>query len=1037
MATVDHGGSAKPVFAAANVLADMSASLTTESALEMIEDGLLDVCTKAFLNEADPSEESRPVQGRTLFQLLRVLQNLVAFPKAADAVCNYNGRQLVQALVKSGFSIERGSADTWVPPFGNIFDAIFESELRASKSNTYPVIEVPDLCRLLSTRIIPYLDHTNSRMGDSLILLLDSYFSSIGKSADDKKLYLSEVHSKGTLSSHTNEGNSEASDRGEQEESFGSSIISLALATTNAYNMTRQPQEKSTAVFKSLLSTLKSVASLLVLEEEELLRNLETVQLEHKPATILSDGENSEVEPILYVVDYYPWYQYIKVDRRNEKIFEKREKILGDFRTLIGALPSSVNDSSSVSELLKTLMLVTSSLDTDLLYEISKKGNWLSDLMMSWIIVDPSKKAIKANLEHSSTDKDRAGNVVNEKLATDLESWETCPLQRPQLEGLTPRSAEHIRKRSIELLSRLSIIPDVASQISITRCLCGVQLEHGQIFNLDKDHLSPGESKERDEEELEVALRSVAQIRPIHKIVTNVSRYAPTHVSALHLERLITMNPSEMESLILLSNVTAEPHISQITLSDPLLSHFAFSRIASASKNITYHYSPQRRGKKRQTSAEPLPFAEDEYLHFTTRLAIQTVSNLAKTNPKATLDKLTADKSLSFLQRCVASSDQSLKGLSVLTFAHLASSIAEKEEQAALNSKGRRVPPTIDPQLLEGVQILYPSSKPRRSSDSHADSLHPKYELISNEEFDIVFIHGINGHPVTTWRVENPTINSPSKWPRTAGQKTKELVGETYRAYMRSLSDPEGAMMEAEAEQAICWPRDWLPHYLPRSRVITVSYDIALTKWSSRETIPLKLQAASILTKLRLLGVGEKPVIFVVHSFGGLITKEMLQECSKMQEYSDVLRNTRGILFFSTPHRGSTLAGFANGAPDLLFRGSSAVTELYPSNWYLHHLNDAFPRFAPHVPTLSIGEIETCFLQSLGPSLSTIGADKYTCYEIVPDESSNPAWKGDNHSFVKLHHNHREVCKPINSADQRFQIVVDFFKKYAPRETTL
>jgi pimeloyl-ACP methyl ester carboxylesterase len=224
----------------------------------------------------------------------------------------------------------------------------------------------------------------------------------------------------------------------------------------------------------------------------------------------------------------------------------------------------------------------------------------------------------------------------------------------------------------------------------------------------------------------------------------------------------------------------------------------------------------------------------------------------------------------------------------------------------------------------------------------------------------------------------------------------------------------------------ICWPRDWLPSFVPHARILTVAYDIALTKWSSNETAPLKQQAANVLQKLRLMGVGEKPTIFICHSFGGLIAKEMLHMSHKRPEFEAVLKNTKAIIFFSTPHVGSMLAGYANGPTDLVFRGSPAVIELFPTNWYLHHLNAIFPKIAPQIHTLSIGEIETCFLDG-----SII--EKYACYHIVPDESANPYWPGDQHRFIKLQYNHRQVCKPENQSDERFQLVIDFLRRHAPK----
>ena len=1042
MQTIKHGGTRASVFTAASVLADMTVSVDSTRVMELLDDGLLETITSAFIAEYEPSEESRKIQGRTLFQLLRVLQNLSDFPIVADTILTHDHRKLVHLLVESGFSIELGAADSWVQPLSDIFAALFKSELAAA-SNSMPnshLLDMPHLCNMLTNRILPYYDPYTSTLGERLIESLSSYFSSLSGSPSEKIHQLNSAHPRNQYLKHHNKGRKELQPDSNAEAppevlslTFADELISLTLQAAQVYWTVPFISKQTESTTRSLGVTLNSIASLLSEQESQLLALLESDHASRRPTSV-PEEEFSPRESIFYVVDSNPWYCSVKRDAQNAAIVDRRSNILNSFRSLVTALPPSPGDATSVNELLKTLLLATTSLDTDLMFSISRRGTWLQDLIYTWPLVESSSmSSIRQNSSHQA---ELAQS--NSSTAADLESWEVCPVRRPSLQEASTRVSDSIRRRSVELLSRLSSIPDVASKISITRCLCGIQLEHGPVDNSVSEVVESGNSstsieENEEDEDLQVAKRTIEQLRPIQKIVRNIARYAPEHITAVHLERIVTMNPSEMESLTLLSNITSNKHVSEIVLSDHLLSYIAFSRLETASKLAPYTRYTKRRVKQQPPSIQPLPIAEDEYVHFTTRLALQTVSNLAKSNPELTLSKLTSSNGLSFLQRCVASTDHILRGLSVLTFARLQSTIAKKED--AQRRTGKRVSPTIDPNLLEGVDILFPTSKTKRAPNAAQSIATPEYEVITDANFDVVFIHGINGHPITTWRVEDPNEPQPARitpWPKPTANKTKEHVDQTYHAYIDSLSDPEKAMRDAEAEQAICWPRDWMPLYLPGSRILTVSYDIALTKWSASETMPLKRRAAEILTKLRLLGIGEKPVIFVAHSFGGLIVKEMLQESSKMAEYRDILDKTLGIIFFSTPHRGSILAGYANGPTDYLFRGSSAVAELYPSNWYLYHFNAVFPKVAPHIPTLSIGEIETCFLEGLNSALSRFGAEKYTCYQIVPDESSNPEWGGPNHEFIKLLYNHRQVCKPESYKDERFQIVLNFFKKYAP-----
>jgi hypothetical protein len=53
----------------------------------------------------------------------------------------------------------------------------------------------------------------------------------------------------------------------------------------------------------------------------------------------------------------------------------------------------------------------------------------------------------------------------------------------------------------------------------------------------------------------------------------------------------------------------------------------------------------------------------------------------------------------------------------------------------------------------------------------------------------------------------------------------------------------------------------------------------------------------------------DRPVIFIAHSFGGVITKKLLVEASLRQEESAVnlIKNTRGVILFGTPSQGKHL----------------------------------------------------------------------------------------------------------------------------------
>jgi hypothetical protein len=284
----------------------------------------------------------------------------------------------------------------------------------------------------------------------------------------------------------------------------------------------------------------------------------------------------------------------------------------------------------------------------------------------------------------------------------------------------------------------------------------------------------------------------------------------------------------------------------------------------------------------------------------------------------------------------------------------------------------------------EGIFLLHP--QPVKNAGTATKVSVPEPAV------DIVFIHGVAGHSLWTWRA------GPAK--------------------------PDGS-------GEICWPRDWIPKDFPNSRIITVSYEVYLSRWEG-SAVPLTQQSLTILKKLKLANIGSRPVIFVVHSFGGLVVKDMLRYAAKSKEFKPVRDQTLGIFFFSSPHLGSSLAELTHligGYADTLYRSTPAVYDLKPKNQYLRDLNDEFCTYGPSIATFSTGEEESCTLTAQG--------NKYICYNVVTDESARFSPTGPcqcEHRFLKLPYDHRGVCKPDTNSDLRYQIVVDFIREQLARK---
>lgn len=107
------------------------------------------------------------------------------------------------------------------------------------------------------------------------------------------------------------------------------------------------------------------------------------------------------------------------------------------------------------------------------------------------------------------------------------------------------------------------------------------------------------------------------------------------------------------------------------------------------------------------------------------------------------------------------------------------------------------------------------------------------------------------------------------------------------------------------------WPM-WLSEELPATRVWTYGYEISSLRIKG-QTMPMQDRAVAALDMFTLDDLGKRPLIFVCHSYGGLLLKQILRiaQESSNQEYRRLAESTKGIVFIATPHTGSSLATFA------------------------------------------------------------------------------------------------------------------------------
>ncbi|XP_067845259.1 protein SERAC1 isoform X2 [Heptranchias perlo] len=267
--------------------------------------------------------------------------------------------------------------------------------------------------------------------------------------------------------------------------------------------------------------------------------------------------------------------------------------------------------------------------------------------------------------------------------------------------------------------------------------------------------------------------------------------------------------------------------------------------------------------------------------------------------------------------------------------------------------------------------------------------LHPQYRTSQPIKADVLFIHGLLGAAFKTWR-------------------------------QKDRSDAE----DKEANYTECWPKTWLAADCPSLRILSVEYDTHLSDWKSKcpvenERKSLAYRSRELLTKLKAAGVGDRPVVWVAHSMGGLLVKKMLLDASEDPEMRSVVQNTQGIVFYSVPHCGSRLAEYSVSARFLLFP-SVEVKELSKDSPALRELNNNFTKLVreQEVNILSFGEM---LPTNIGSMIKL---------HVVPLNSADLGI-GD---FIPLEVNHLNICKPRSRDSYLYQQSLKFIKDALAQE---
>lgn len=294
--------------------------------------------------------------------------------------------------------------------------------------------------------------------------------------------------------------------------------------------------------------------------------------------------------------------------------------------------------------------------------------------------------------------------------------------------------------------------------------------------------------------------------------------------------------------------------------------------------------------------------------------------------------------------------------------------------RAGLISLGRERP-GVDDEILRHVRDSLMTS---RIGDARMDGLIPISGCDNaSRSVDLVFVHGLGGDARSTW--------------------------------------------QAKDQAQYFWPA-WLGADFPKIGVWSLGYAASVSKWKE-ESMPLADRGYTVLEQLYSEGLGERPLIFISHSLGGIVVKQFLRHAVSfgVKRWKAIATMTRGIAFIATPHSGANLANFANFASAIL-RTNEQVAELERHHPRLRELHGWFLDFQ-----LEHRVVCRTYCEKREVRPDVLGLKLPTGLLVVDETSAEPNIPGER--AIPLDEDHISICKPSSRDANLYKSIKRFVQE--------
>lgn len=250
--------------------------------------------------------------------------------------------------------------------------------------------------------------------------------------------------------------------------------------------------------------------------------------------------------------------------------------------------------------------------------------------------------------------------------------------------------------------------------------------------------------------------------------------------------------------------------------------------------------------------------------------------------------------------------------------------------------------PSRDGQLYTDTPLRPTSSNDLLKLQEHGVTILWEPEEGSEVLADVIFVHGLGGHPRTTWQYGKAVKSVTEETAGAAQKKSRwnifkmEKSSKSAKNKTRITPEPSGPLEapKNESQSPNCfWPYDLVPYDFGNVRLLTYGYDSHPSHFYTGRTVQMNIsqhsqQLLQSITDYRRECRG-RPIIFVVHSLGGILVKDAIILSGKYEyqpAMKDVSLSCTAIFFFGTPHQGANAAAYGDMLANLV-----GALPLFPS----------------------------------------------------------------------------------------------------------